>query len=65
MPVLIPVILKMLGGTLLSMLTSLVTKKFLRKLIICGLEKIVASTESDVDNKLLEEAKKAWLNDEK
>lgn len=60
MPLILPMLLKMVGSTLISMAMSLITKNFIKKLIIAALEKIVAATESDVDNKLLEEAKKAW-----
>lgn len=60
MPLIIPMLVKMVGSTLLSMAMSLITKSFMKKLIIAALEKIVKATESDIDNKLLEEAKKAW-----
>lgn len=60
MPVLIPMLTKMIGSTLLSMAMSLLTKKFTRKLIILALEKLVKATEDDWDDKLLQEAKKCW-----
>ena len=64
MPAILATVLNVLGSTLLSMLSSLVTKKFLKKLIIAGLEKIVAATETDADNKILEDAKAAWAKEE-
>ena len=62
----LPIIFKMLLSTLASMAMSLVTKNFLKKIIIFGLEKIVKATESDADDKLLQAAKEAWeASDEK
>lgn len=44
-----------------QMIMSLVKNdKFVKKLVLSGLEKLVASTETKADDKLLEEAKKAW-----
>jgi hypothetical protein len=60
MPAWILTVLKMVGSTLVAMITRLASEKVLKKLIIIGLEKVVTKTETDVDNKLLEEAKKAW-----
>lgn len=53
-------ILTALGKTLMAMLTSLMTEKFLKKAIIAGLEKVVDKTASDLDNQLLKYAKEAW-----
>lgn len=44
----------------MSMLTSLMTEKFLKKAIIAGLEKVVDKTKSDLDDRLLAYAKEAW-----
>lgn len=56
----IATILGALGKTLLGLLTSLLTEKFLKKAIIAGLEQIVNKTQSDFDNQLLAAAKEAW-----
>jgi hypothetical protein len=53
-------ILSALGKVLMSMLTSLLTEKFLKRSIILALEKVSASTKSDVDDLLLKYAKEAW-----
>lgn len=53
-------ILTALGKVLMSMLTSLLTEKFLKKAIVAGLEKIANKTASDLDNQLLAAAKEAW-----
>ena len=53
-------LVKLVGLALWSMLLSLVTESFIKHAVVLGLEKLVAKTESDMDNKLLEEAKKAW-----
>lgn len=60
MPMLIPILTKMVGSTLLSMAMSLVTKKFVKKVIIAALEKLVKATKDDTDDKLLAAAKEAW-----
>lgn len=53
-------ILTALGKTLMAMLTSLMTEKFLKKSIILGLEKVANKTKSDLDDQLLKYAKEAW-----
>lgn len=53
-------ILATLGKTLLGLLMSLMTEKFIKKTIIASLEKIVDKTQSDLDNKILSAAKEAW-----
>lgn len=60
MPMILPMLAKMLGSTLLSMAMSLVTKTFIRKIIITALEKLVKSTKDEWDDKLLAAAKEAW-----
>lgn len=54
-------ILTALGKTLMAMLTSLMTEKFLKKAIIAGLEKLAVKTKSDLDDQLLKYAKEAWM----
>ena len=49
-----------LGTIAMSMLTQLLTKTFIRKLVVVLLEKLVKRTETDIDDKLLEAAKKSW-----
>lgn len=53
-------LLAALGKTLLGLLMSLMTEKFLKKTIIASLEKIVDRTQNDLDNKILAAAKEAW-----
>ena len=65
MPVILPMLAKVLGSTLLSMAMSLVTKKFIRKLIYAALEKLVKSTKDEWDDKLLAAAKEAWDEEDK
>lgn len=54
----------MILGTLLkiliSMLTSLLTEAFLKEVIVDALAKVVKLTATDLDDKLLDAAKKAW-----
>jgi hypothetical protein len=42
------------------MAMSLMTEKFIKRLIIAGLKKVVKMTETDEDNKLLEAALATW-----
>lgn len=56
----IATILATLGKTLLGLLMSLLTERFLKKAIIASLEKIVDRTQNDLDNKILSAAKEAW-----
>lgn len=60
MPLLLAPLFKVLGSVLMSLFTGLLTEAFLRKALVLGLEKLVKRTESDVDDKLLAEAKKSW-----
>lgn len=50
-----PILVKVFG----SMMVSLLTEKFLKGVIIILLEKMVASTSNDMDDKLLNEVKEA------
>lgn len=60
MPAILTIILSALGKTLLTMLTALMTEKFLKTAIIAGLEKLATRTKSDLDDRLLAAAKEAW-----
>lgn len=60
MQLLVMPVLKVLGSVLMGMFTALMTESFLKKALVMGLEKLVKKTESDADDKLLAEAKKAW-----
>jgi hypothetical protein len=53
-------ILATVGKSLLAMLMSLLTERFLKKSIIAVLEELADKTQSDLDNKLLAAAKEAW-----
>ena len=44
----------------MKLATELATEKFLKEIIIIGLSKLVKKTETDVDDQILKEAKKAW-----
>ena len=44
----------------MSLFTALMTEAFLKKALVMGLEKLVKKTASDIDDKLLAEAKKSW-----
>lgn len=50
------------GKVLLKMLMSLLTEAFIKDAVILGLEKLVKKTASDIDDKLLTDAKDAWKN---
>lgn len=52
---------KVLGKVLLGMATSLMTEALMKKLIVMALEKMVAKTETEIDNQILLECKKAWF----
>jgi hypothetical protein len=60
-----PAIAKMIGSLALELLMTLITKEFLKKIIILVLEKVVKKTESDIDDKVLAAAKEAWEKEEK
>ncbi len=49
-----------LAGVGVSMVRQLVTERFLKRMVVLALEKLVNKTQDDWDNKLLEEAKRAW-----
>lgn len=60
MPAFLVGLLKGLGGALLSLASSLLTEKVLKKAVIVLLEKVVAKTENTTDDELLKIAKEAW-----
>jgi len=49
-----------LVGVLATMGAQLVTGPFLKALIVRGLTVLVKKTDTDEDDKLLQDAKKAW-----
>lgn len=49
-----------LGGVLVKMAAQLVTEAFLKRAIVSALEAAVKKSETPEDDKLLQEAKKAW-----
>jgi len=59
-----PVFLAQLGTTLagitLSMAGQLVTERFVKRMIVNALELLVKKTATDVDDKILGDAKRAW-----
>lgn len=60
MPVWIWGLAQAAGTAALGLATSLVTEAFLKKAIIIILERVVARTESDIDDQLLAHAKQVW-----
>jgi hypothetical protein len=53
-------VLTTLGRIALSMLASLLTEAFIKRTVVLVLERLVARTESDIDNRILDAAKDAW-----
>jgi len=60
MPVWMLTVLGSLGGIAVKMLTQLATEKVLKSMIVTCLEKVVAKTASEDDDKLLKTVKEAW-----
>ena len=60
MPVWIVTLAKVAGSILIKLATALATEAFLKEMIIIVLTKIVKRTESEVDDRILLEAMKAW-----
>ena len=50
----------MLGGIVVNMAAQLVTERFLKRMIVRGLQAAVDRTETEEDNALLDDAKRAW-----
>ena len=48
------------GKVLVNLVAQLATQQFVKDAVIIGLEKLVKKTESDVDDRLLNAAKKSW-----
>ena len=49
-----------LGKVGMSLVMSLMTEAFIKKLLVAALEYLVKKTESDVDDKVLAAAKESW-----
>lgn len=49
-----------LGKIAIGMVSSLITESFLKSLVVHGLQKVADKTETDLDNQVLEAARKAW-----
>lgn len=64
MPVILLTTLKTIGSLLLSLLTSLLTEKFLKRAIIAGMETLSQKTASDLDDKLTQAMREAWFPSE-
>lgn len=64
MPALLLKLLAPVGTLLLTMGTQLLTEAFLKRAIVIGLRKLVAKTENDTDNQLLDSAIKVWYPEE-
>lgn len=60
MPVFLGQAAALVGGVLVSMAAQLMTERFIKHLVVQALEAVVKKTATDEDNRLLEEAKKAW-----
>lgn len=60
MPAWVLGILGSLGQVALGMLSSLVTDAFIKQAIVAALERLVAGSGSDLEQKLLDAAKSAW-----
>ncbi len=60
MPALLTGLLGVVGSTVVHMLAALMTEGFMKKLIIKLLEKLVAHTQTDADDKILADMKKEW-----
>lgn len=60
MPAVFTTLMKVLGSTLMSMLTALITEKFLKRLLIQALESLVKKTATEADDKLLQDMKAEW-----
>jgi hypothetical protein len=50
----------LLGKIGTSLLLSLLTEAFAKRLLVASLESLVKKTESDVDDKILQAAKESW-----
>jgi hypothetical protein len=50
----------LLGKIGTSLLMSLMTEAFIKRLLVIALEQLVKKTEADWDDKILQDAKKTW-----
>ena len=48
------------GKVLVNLVAQLATQQFVKDAVVIGLEKLVKKTKSDVDDRLLNAAKKSW-----
>jgi len=60
MPLVFGQLAALAGGVFMTMIGQLLTAKFMKALLIHGLEILVKRTETTEDDRLLAEAKKAW-----
>ena len=64
MPTVLLTVLTSLGKVLLSLLTSLLTEKFLKRTILAGVETLSKKTAADFDDKLALAMREAWFPSE-
>lgn len=64
MPAILLTVLKTIGTLLMSLLTSLLTEKFLKRAIIAGMETLSQKTAADFDDKLTAAMREAWFPSE-
>lgn len=64
MPAVVLTVLKTVGTLLLSLLTSLLTEKFLKRVIISAMETLSQKTAADFDDKLTAAMREAWFPSE-
>lgn len=64
MPAILLTTLKALGTVLMSLLTSLLTEKFLKRAIVAGMETLSQKTAADFDDKLTAAMREAWFPSE-
>ncbi len=60
MPVVFAQLATIVGGVLVSMAGQLMTERFIKRMLVEGLQAIANKTATDEDNKMLAEAKRAW-----
>jgi hypothetical protein len=64
MPTVLLTTLTALGKVLLSLLASLVTETFLKRIILAGVETLSKKTAADFDDKLAAAMREAWFPSE-
>ena len=60
MPVFLAQAGALVGGVLVSMAGQLLTERFLKRMIAQALTVVVKKTQTEEDDKILAEAKRAW-----